>query len=202
LFTSAVLAALLASCGEGQLLPGGPAPGTANINGSVVEGSGGRVASARGDEIGGIRVWLVDTATRDVVAGDVTDAQGVYTFRDIPTGPTYWLQLEFDANRDLDGNGANDHILLSVPIRPEYRATVSVVQRLGLKDLDNDGQADTLVFESQVSDNLKHTVNRNIEHRFRTGETRLDSNHDGEYDDSEAFADPDGDGLPGLPDTN
>jgi hypothetical protein len=199
---AALAIASITSCGGGggaagmpDPTPTGPTAGTANIAGQLVEGAGGRITSAAGAGLSGVLVQLINTATGALAGSGTTDIQGRYEFRGVPSGKDYLLKMEFAASRDLNGDGSNDQVELSLPLNPADQATLSLLNQLGVTDSDNDGQVDAIRFENQIGDDKGHHSERDSEHRFRDGQTVVDDNSNGDFSDDSAFDDSDCDGV-------
>lgn len=202
-WAASVAVAASSSCGGGgtTIIPqppasGGPAAGTANISGQLVEGAGGRITSASGDSLASVLVQLINTTDGRLSGVDTTDLQGRYEFKGVPSGTDYLLKIEFMSNRDLNGDGANDEVELTLPLNPAEQASLALLSRLGVVDSDNNGRPDALRFENEIGDDKGGLRRRDSEHRFETGQTVVDDNSNGRFDDDVLFDDSDCDGLP------
>jgi hypothetical protein len=199
----AVLAAtVIAGCGGGgaAVTPpdnngGAPAPGTANISGQLVEGSGGRITSTVGDSLSGVLVQLINIATGQLAGTDVTDISGKYEFKGVPAGQQYLLKVEFQSSQDLNGDGSADQVELALALNPTDQQVLSLLQQLGATDSDNDGQLDAIRFENELSDDKGLHEEHNSEHRLRDGQTVIDDNGNGSFSDDSPFDDSNGDGV-------
>jgi hypothetical protein len=113
---------VVASCGGGgATIPvpqdtSKPAPGTADLNGQLVQAGGERVVSAAGQGLPGVFVTLIDTLTGGKVGTDITDNLGKFEFQGVPSGDNYLIKLEFKSTQDLDGDGQLDEIELFFPV--------------------------------------------------------------------------------------
>lgn len=175
--------------------PNGPARGTADIRGTVTEGAGGRITAASGSAFAGQTVRLIYVADGKLAGTDTTDAQGNWEFSGVAADQSYLFKLAFAANRDLNGNGLNDQVELTLPLNPADQSTLVLTQSIGLSDTNNDGVPDAIRFENLINDDTAGIRNRNTEHRFLEGETRLDADHSGVYDSNEAYDDSNCDGI-------
>ncbi len=190
----------LASCGGGGGAPlpldngNGVAPGTTNVNGTVLEGSDIKASSTVGDGMAGLLVSLINTSSGQLMGTDVTDSFGKYEFKGIPSGDGYLVKIEFTSTQDLDGNGSLDEIELYFPVDLADQAVMDLLQQIGVSDSDNDGQLDAVEVEFHASDDSGNSISNHRQHQRRSGKTNVDSNNDGSVDDS--FDDSDADGLP------
>ena len=192
----------LASCGGGGSsapLPGGGtdngvAPGRTDINGTVIQSTDVKASSAVGDGMPGLLVSLISTSTGQLMGTDITDSLGKYEFKGMPSGSGYLVKVEFTSSRDLDGNGSPDEIELYFPVDLADQAVMQILQQIGVSDSDNDGQLDAVDVEFRLDRDGTVIEDSHRQHRRRGGETRVDDNGDGSFDDS--FSDRDGDGLP------
>jgi hypothetical protein len=198
---AAIVISVSTSCGGGgaAVIPppggGGPAAGTANISGQLQEGAGGKVISAVGDSLAGVLVQLINTATGKLAGTDVTDLTGKYEFKGVPSGQQYLLKVEFTSSRDLNGDGVNDQVELTLPLNPSDQATVNLLQQLGVEDTNGDGQLDAIRFENEINDDKGGITSRDSEHRFDDGQTVVDDNGNGDFGDDTPFDDSDCDGI-------
>ncbi len=194
----------LASCGGGSGSvnnlpgPGGagqPRPGTADLQGQLLEGASGRVASAAGS-LAGIPVSLINTLTGALQGTQTTSAAGGFEFKAIPSGNTYLLKVEFTAAQDLDGDGVNDQVELYFPLSVADQSITQLVQSLSLDDSNSDGSVDSIVVSSELGDDKGGQHSDRRQHRFRDGRTVEDSNNNGSFSDDSGFDDSNCDNLP------
>ncbi|MCB1219214.1 MAG: hypothetical protein H7A35_05790 [Planctomycetales bacterium] len=205
LLAAVITSLTIASCGGGGAsapLPGdnglgngnGVAAGTTNVNGTVLQGTDVKASSAVGDGMAGLLISLINTSTGQLMGTDVTDSLGKYEFKGIPSGDGYLVKIEFKSTQDLDGDGRLDEIELYFPVDLANQAVTDLLQQIGVSDSDSDGQLDALEVEFHLNDDKGNSESSHRQHRRRGGETRVDDNNDGSFDDS--FDDSDGDGLP------
>lgn len=198
---AAITASLaLASCGgggggTGQPDPGnGIAAGTANLSGQLLQGSDVKVSSTIGAGLPGILVKLIRSSNGQLLGTDTTDGSGHYEFKGVPSGTGYLLKLEFLSSQDLNGDGSPDELELYFPLNLADQSTTQLLQRIGVSDSDSDGELDAVEVEFHFSDDFGHEDEHHSQHRHRSGETWIDDDGDGSYDDS--YDDSDADGLP------
>ncbi|MCB1216671.1 hypothetical protein KDL44_04725 [bacterium] len=201
LLAAVITSLTIASCGGGGSsapLPvdngNGVAAGTTNVNGTVLQSTDVKASSAVGDGLAGLLVSLINTSTGSLMGTDVTDSLGKYEFKGIPSGDGYLVKIEFKSTQDLDGDGRLDEIELYFPVDLANQAVTELLQQIGVSDSDNDGQLDAIEVEFHLNDDHGNSESSHRQHRRRGGETRVDDNNDGSFDDS--FDDSDGDGLP------
>jgi hypothetical protein len=198
------VALLTVSCGGGGGSPvdpgpgsGGPAAGTADLNGQLVQSGAVRAASAAGDGLSGIEVALINQVTGQLQGMDLTDSTGKFEFKAIPSGQGFLIKVEFTSSQDLNGDGLLDEIELFFPVSMADRAIANLIQRIGLGDSDGDGQLDSVEVEIELGDNRGNHESHRRQHRHRDGRTVEDSDDDGSFDDSDSsFDDSNSDGLP------
>ena len=199
--------ALSTGCGGGgsSIVPGpgpdpsGPAAGTADLSGQLLQAGDSRVTSAAGSALSGLIVALINTATGQLTGNDVTDGMGKFEFSGVPSGEQYLVKVEFESSNDLDGDGQLDQVELFFPVSLAEQSVVSLLQQIGVSDSDGDGQLDAIEVESHLTDDHGLHVMENRQHRRRGGETVEDSNGNGSFDDDPSFSDSDGDGIPDVP---
>ena len=206
---AAAFALVVASCGGGagtlgNIGPGDgtgnksgtPAPGTADLFGRLVQSGSVRVASQTGQGLSGVVVKLINTITGQLVGSDTTDFEGKFEFRGIPSGDGYLVKIEFESATDLDGDGRPDEIELYFQLDLADQAVMELLQEIGVSDSDGDGQLDALEIKVEVRSDDGTVEHQHRQHRRRGGETRIDENGDGNFEDETGIADSDSDGIP------
>jgi hypothetical protein len=197
---------VVASCGGGggATLPGPqitnqPAAGTADLSGQLIQAGGERVVSAAGSGLPGVFVTLIDTLTGGKIGTDITDNLGKFEFKGVPSGDNYLIKLEFKTSQDLDGDGRLDEIELFFPVSLADQAVTQLLEEIGVTDSNGDGVLDALEVEIQLTDDNGRIEMSSSQHRRRDGETRIDSNGNGSFDDEPSLSDSDSDGLVDAP---
>jgi hypothetical protein len=198
LMLAAGLAALtLTSCGGGASVTpdNGPAPGTADLVGQLVQG--GRGVSAAGAALGGVDCSLIDAGSGALLGSDTTDAGGHFSFEGVTSAGTKLLKVEFESNSDLDGDGTDDSIELNFPLDLTDGSVNDVTQEIDFADNDGDGTDDSVDVDTEVGDDAGREEHHHQRHCHKDGQTTEDTNGNGAIDGSdESFADADGDGIP------
>src|SRR5690242_11154593 len=86
-----------ASCGGGSGAPApdqndGPAAGFADLTGQLTQGSGSRPVSTVGSPLPGVITSLINAGSGAVSGSDVTDSQGNFEIKNVPSGTGYLVK--------------------------------------------------------------------------------------------------------------
>ena len=149
LLVMAVMLFSAASCGGGggvNLDPtpadNTPAPGTADLSGTLTSTGGIKAFSQTGSGFEGALITLINTLTGGIAGIDLTNGLGEFEFKGVPSGDFYLLKIEFQSTEDLDGDGHPDEIELYFPLSLADQAVVELLETIGVVDADGDGDFD------------------------------------------------------------
>jgi hypothetical protein len=142
--------------------------------------------------LSGVIVQLVEKLTGRVIGETLTDANGEFKFEMVPAGEQYQVKVKLELEFDLNGDGTPDKVELSFEVMVTPGQATELIQMLGLADADGDGIPDSIDVETELRDGDGVHQER-TRHRQRDGETQIDSNGDGTFDDS--VSDDDADGI-------